>query len=193
MDTKRPSVVTIAAILLVVLALFVAGLGIAGQFGLLRGSRQFAAGQFRSRNFSFPNSGTNNGSPVGTLPNSQDGSGTTPTFRQPFGGGTGVTGLSRLVRLFRTITLGLDIVLLILAGLAAFGILKGKRWGVILAIVLAALIILLTIPGMLRIFSALVLVENLIRIALAAAVIVLLLLPVSRKAFAPVDDLDLDV
>jgi hypothetical protein len=54
------------------------------------------------------------------------------------------------------------------------------------------LLILLTIPGMLRIFSAVVLIENLARVLLALAVIVLLLLPASRRAFAPVDDLDLD-
>jgi hypothetical protein len=192
METKRPPVVTIAAILLVVLALFVAGLGIAGQFGLTRGNRQFAAGQLRSRNFTFPNGGTSNGSPFGSLPNGQSGTGVTPNFPRTFTGGTGVTGLARIIRLIQPIIIGLDIILLILAGVAAFGIFKGKRWGIVLAIVLAVLLILLTIPGMLRIFSAVVLIENLVRILLALAVIVLLLLPASRRAFAPVDDLDLD-
>jgi hypothetical protein len=192
MDTKRPPVVTIAAILLVVLALFVAGLGIAGQFGLTRGNRQFAAGQFRNRNFTFPNGGANNGSPIGNLPNGQNGTGTTPNFNRTFPGTTGATGITRLIRLIRPVTIGLDIVLLILAGVAAFAIFRGKRWGLILAIVLAVIILLLTIPGFIRIFSSIVLIENLARILLAVAVIVLLLLPASRKAFATVDDLNLD-
>ncbi len=192
MDTKRPPVVTIAAILLVVLALFVAGLGIAGQFGLTRGNRQFAAGQFRNRTFNNPNGGTNNGSPIGSLPNGQGNSGTNPNFSRTFTGGAGASGLGRLLSLLRPVTIGLDIIILILAGVAAFALFKGKRWGVVLSIILAVLILLLTIPSMIRIFSAVVLIENLARILLAVAVVVLLLLPASRKAFAPVDDLDLD-
>ncbi len=206
MDTKRPPVVTIAAILLVVLALFVAGLGIAGQFGLTRGPRQFAAGQFRNRTFNFPNGGTgtgnpigslpngqgNTGSPNGTIPNGQGDTGTTPNFSRSFPGGGGGSGLTRLFRLLRPVMIGVDIVLLVLAAVAAFGLIKGKRWGVVLSIILAVLVILLTIPSMIRIFSAVVLVENLARILLAVAVVVLLLLPASRKAFATVDDLDLD-
>ncbi len=191
MDTKRPPVVIIAAIVLVVLALFVAGLGIAGQFGLTRGNRQFTIGQFRNRSFALPNGGTSNGNPIGSLPNDQGGTGTTPNFTPRFTGGAGTTGLARLFRLLRPVTLGLDIAFLVLAGVAAFGIFKGKRWGVVLAIILAVLIALLTIPSMIRIFSAMVLIENLVRILLAVAVVVLLLLPASRKAFAPVDDLDM--
>jgi hypothetical protein len=68
---------------------------------------------------------------------------------------------------------------------------KNKRWGAILGIVLAILVILLTIPGMLRIFSAVVLIENLVRILLAVAVIVLLLLPTARKSYVPAHDSDL--
>ncbi len=204
MDTKRPPVVTIAAILLVVLALFVAGLGIAGQFGLTRGPRQFAADQFRNRTFNSPNGGTGNpigalpngqgntGSPNGTFPNGQGDTGTTPNFSRTFPGGGGGSGLTRLFRLLRPVMIGLDVVLLVLAAVAAFGLIKGKRWGVVLSIILAVLVILLTIPSMIRIFSIVVLVENLARILLAVAVVVLLLLPASRKAFATVDDLDLD-
>ncbi len=192
MDTKRPPVVTIAAIVLVVLALFVAGLGIAGQFGLTRGNRQFAAEQFRNRSFNFPNSGTNNGNPIGSLPNGQNNTGTTPNFPRTFNGRGGASGLGRLFSLLRPVTLGLDIVLLILAGVAAFALFKGKRWGVVLSIILAVLIILLTIPNMIRIFSVVTLIEDLVRILLAVAVVVLLLLPASRKAFAPVDDLAFD-
>ncbi len=178
MDTKRPSVVTIAAILLVILGLFVAGLGIANQLGLGRPTNAFAAGQFRNRFPNAQNGGTFNNNPIGTLPNGQTNQGTTRNFNRTFTGGTGLT---RLLRVFRTITLGLDIGILVLVGVAAFGLFTGKRWGQILAIVLAAIILLLTIPSLIRIFSAMVLVENLIRILLAVAVIVLLLLPTTRK------------
>jgi len=180
MDTKRPAVITIAAILLIVLSLFVAGLGIASQYGLLRGgfgSRQFVAGQFRNRNFTPPN-----GIPFNGFPNNQNNQGTTPNFspNRQFG-----SGISRLFRLIRPITLGFDITMLILSVVAAIGLFKSKRWGAIMAIVLAVLLILFAIPGMLRIFSAVVLIENVVRILLAIAVIVLLLLPVSRKSYLP--------
>ena len=140
MDTiKRPTVVTIAAILLIVLALFVAGLGIASQYGLLGrgfGNRQFAGGQFRNRSFNSQNGGTNNNGPIGTLPNDQNNQGTTPNFQgtapnfsRTFSGGTGLAGLLRLIQ---PVTIGLDIVILALSVVAAFGLFKGKRWGVIL-------------------------------------------------------------
>lgn len=180
MDTKRPSVVTIAAILLVVLALFVAGLGIASQIGLGRTDRAFAAGQFR-RNFNSQNGGQFNNNPFGTLPGGQTNQGTTPNFNPTFTGGS---GLARLLRVLRPITLGLDIALLILAGIAAFALFTGRRWGQILAIVVAVIILILTIPNLIRIFSTVVLIENLVRILLAAVVIVLLLLPSTRKTMA---------
>lgn len=190
MNAKRPTVVTIAAILLIVLSVFVAGLGIATQYGLLGrglGNRQFVAGQFRNRNFT-PQTGVpfNNGPSTG-FPNDQNNPGTTPNFtlRQQSG-----TGLTRLFRLIQPVTIGLDIVLLVLSVVAAIGLFKSKRWGAILAIVLAVLLILLAIPGLLRIFSAMVLIENLVRILLAVAVIVLLLLPTARHSYAAVQDND---
>ena len=185
---KRPAVVTIAAIVLIVLAIFVAGLGIANQFGVFGragfGNRVVLNGQTRNRNFipqnGFPSNGFNNNG------------GTTPYFTPNRTVGTGLTSLFRLIG---PITLGLDIAMLILAVIAVIGLFKVKRWAAILAIVLAVLLILITIPGMLRIFSAVTLVENLIRILLALAVIVLLLLPISRRSFATVteDDLEADL
>jgi hypothetical protein len=184
MDTKRPSVVTIAAILLLVLGLFVAGLGIANQFGLGGANRAFVAGQFRNRNFNPQGGGQFNNNPIGALPNDgQTNQGATPNFNRNFTGGTR-TGITGFLRVFRFVSLGLDIAILILAVVAAFGLIKGKRWGQILAIVIAAITLLLTIPNFIRIFSAIVLTENIIRILLAAAVIILLLLPTSRKTIA---------
>ncbi len=186
---KRPSVVTIAAILLIILSLFVAGLGVANQFGLLGrgfGNRQFVPGQFRNRTFTPPSGSQSNGFPQGAspqngVPNDQNGQGTTPNFTFNRGG---VTGIARIFRIIRPVTIALDIFLLMLSVVAAIGLFKTKRWAAIMAIVISALVILLTIPGMLRIFSSVILVENLVRILLAIAVIVLLLLPAARKSYA---------
>ena len=169
---------------MLVLSLFVAGLGAANQFGLLRrgfGTRQFVPGQLGNRNFTPPNGFTQNGSPQNGFPNDQNNSGTTPNFNpnRRFG-----TGIATLFRLIQPVLLGLDILMLILSVVAAIGLFKSKRWGAILAIVISILFILFTIPGMLRIFSPVVLIENLLRILLAVAVIVLLLLPPARKAYA---------
>ncbi len=188
MNTHRPAVVTIAAIILIILSLLVAGLGLARQFGLLGvgfGNRQLTAGQFRNRNFTPPNGFPNNGFSNNGLPNDPNNQGVTPNFtpNRQFG-----TGLTRLFRLIRPLTIVLDIILLVLAGLATFGLLKSKRWSATLAIVLAVLLFLLAIPGLIRVFSAILLIENLARMLLAVAVVVLLLLPSARQSYLPARD-----
>ena len=115
MNTQRPTVVTIAAILLIVLSLFVAGLGIARQYGLLGqgfGNRQFGAGQTPNRNFIPPNGFPSNRFPNNGFPNDQNNGGTTPNFNPNQQIGTGFVSLFRLIR---PLTIGLDIGLLILA------------------------------------------------------------------------------
>jgi hypothetical protein len=184
MDTKRPAVITIGAVLLLILSLLVAGLGVANQFGLLGrglGARQFVVGRSGNRNFSPQNGFPQNGFPQNGVPNDQNYQGTTPNFapNRQFG-----TGFNTLFRLIQPIMLGLDILLLILSVIATIGLFKSKRWGAILAIIISVLMILLTIPGMLRVFSSVLLIENLVRVLLAVAVIVLLLLPAARRAYA---------
>ncbi|OGN95349.1 MAG: hypothetical protein A2Z71_02665 [Chloroflexi bacterium RBG_13_50_21] len=185
MNTQRPAVVTIAAILLIVLSLFVAGLGIARQFGLLGvgfSNRQFLPGQFRNRNFTPPN-----GFPSTGFPNDQNNQGTTPNFTPNRQIGL---GFARLFHLIGPLIISLDIVLIALSAVAAIGLFKGKRWGAILAIVLAVLLFLLAIPGLFRVFSTIVLIENLVRMLLAVAVIVLLLLPSARRSYQPAPAVD---
>jgi magnesium-transporting ATPase (P-type) len=177
-SNKRPTVVTIAAILLIVLCLFVAGLGVANQFGLLGqgfGGRQFAGRIGQNRTFN-----PQGGFPQGGFQNDPNNPGTTPnrTFNRP-----AVTGFARIFQILRPITLALDIILFVLAVVAAIGLFKSKRWGTIMAIVISVLLILLTVPSMIRIFSTVTLAENLVRILLAVAVIVLLLLPSARKSY----------
>jgi hypothetical protein len=185
METTRPAVVTIAAILLIVLSIFVAGLGIASQYGLLGqgfGNRQFIAGQFQNRN-----SNPQGGFPQGGFPNDQNNQGATPRFNPNRQVGSGIF---RLFRLIRPVTIAMDIIVLVLAVVAAIGLFKSKRWGAVLGIIISIFLILISIPGMLRIFSPLVLVENLVRIILAIAVIVLLLLPSARKSYLPAREED---
>jgi len=182
-NTQRPVVVTIAGILLIVLTLFVAGFGIARQYGVLRvgvGNRQFLPGQFQSRNFNpqggFPSSG---------LPFDQNNPGTVPNFAPNRQVGVGLT---RLFSLIRPVLTGLNVILVVLGVVAAIGLFKIKRWGATLAIVLAVLLFLLAIPGLFRIFSVAILAESLVRMLLAIVVSVLLLLPSARKAFVSAQD-----
>ena len=97
---------------------------------------------------------------------------------------TGASGLARVFLILRPVTIALDIILLVLSVVAVIGLFKSKRWASILAIVVSVLVILLTIPSMIRIFSTVTLLENLIRILMAVAVIVLLLLPSARMSYA---------
>ena len=186
MNSKRPAVITIGAVLLLILSLLVTGLGLANQFGLGgRGiaGRQFVTGRLGNRSFTPQNGFPRNGFPQSGIPNDQNNQGPTRSFapNRQFG-----TGISTVFRLFGPIAIGLDILLLILSVVAVIGLFKTKRWGAILAIIISVLMILLAIPGMIRIFSPVVLIENLVRILLAIAVIVLLLLPASRRAYAGV-------
>jgi hypothetical protein len=196
---KRPTVVTIAAILLIVLSLFVAGLGIASQFGLLGrgfGAQQFIVRNGQNRNLNIPGGVPQGrfpqgGFPQGGFPNDQNNPGSTQNFTPNRQVGTGIF---RLFRLIQPVTIALDIILLVLSIIAAIGLFKTKRWAAILAIVLAGLVILLSLPGFIRIFAPIILVENLLRILMAAAVIVLLLLPSARKSFStPIADEPLEV
>jgi hypothetical protein len=167
MKTKRPAVITIAAILLLILSVFVAGLGIASQYGLLGqgfGGGVFVAGQVRNRNFNSQGGFPQGGFPQGGLPNDQNNPGGTQNFTPNRQAGVGLAGLFRLIQ---PATMVLDVILLVLAVVAAIGLFKSKRWGAVLGIILSVLLILLTIPGMLRIFSTLLLAENLTRIILA--------------------------
>jgi hypothetical protein len=186
MNIKRPAVITIGAVLLLILSLFVTGLGLANQLGLAGSGfagRRFVTGRIGNRNFTPQNGFPQNGFPQNGLPNDQNNQGTTPNFtpNRQFG-----TGFSTIFRLLRPITLVLDILLLIISVVAAIGLFKTKRWGAILAIIASVLMILLTIPGMIRIFSPVLLIESLARILLAVVVIVLVLLPVSRRAYSGV-------
>jgi len=183
MNSKRPVTLTIATIVLIVLVLFSSGLSLASNFGLLGSAYGFNNLQPGTRpdfgnGQSLDNSGANGGT-----------SQTNPNY-QNFQGRTG--GFNTLFRFIRIGTIGLYCTVLALGLLAAFGLWKQKKWAAILAIILSALILLASIPGFLRIFSWLIFSETLLKILLSLVVIILLLLPASRKAYSPSPALDLD-
>jgi heme A synthase len=178
---------------LIVLSLFVAGLGIANQYGLLGqgfGNQPFGAGQIRNRDFNpqggFPQGGfPQGGFPQGGFPNDQNNQGTTPNFAPNQQSGVGI---ARIFRLIRPVTIVFNVLVLVLAVVAAIGLFKSRRWAATLAIVLSILMLLGSFPGLLRIFSPVMLIENVVRMILAVAVIVLLLLPSARNSYQPVKD-----
>jgi len=205
MNPKRPVTLIIATIVLIVLVLFSSGLTLASNFGLLGST--FGADGLAGRRFmpgsgsgNLPGDGFNNLQP-GTRPDFGNGqpldnsgsnggtSQTNPNY-QNFQGRTG--GINTLSRIIRIATIGLYSAVLILGLLAAFGLWKQKKWAAILAIILSALILLLSIPDLLRIFSWLILGETFLKVLLSLAVIILLLLPASRRAYSPAPALDLD-
>jgi len=201
MNTKRPAILTIAIICLVLLVLFSSGLSLARNFGLLGtsfGAPGFPFGSMMRGQGNFPQGGflPSGDLPDGTFqrpgnfdPNNPD-TQVNPTTRT-FQGGTGAT--SGLFRILSFTTTGLNIAALVLGLLAAFGLWKQKKWGAVLAIIVSVLILLTSFSGLLRFFSLLVFGEALFKVLLALAVIILLLLPASRKAYAPPADLDLDL
>jgi hypothetical protein len=202
MNTKRPAILTIATVCLVVLVLISSGLALARNFGLMGtnfGPAGFPNGTMMRGQGNFPQGGfqgSGNRPGDGTFqlpgnfdpnnPNAQVNPGT-----RPFQGRTGTTfGLFRILSFATT---GVNIVALVLGLLAAFGLWKQKKWGAVLAIIVAVLILLTSFSGLLRFFSLLIFGEALLKVLLALAVIVLLLLPAARKAYAPPEDLDLDL
>jgi hypothetical protein len=177
MKTQRPAVIYIAAVLLIILTLMVGGFGLARRYGLLQGTAFSGRNGLRS---GFPGRGTfpQGGFPNGGFNNSQNGQ--TPNFNSA---NPNRAVMVRLLRLFNTISTVVNIGAIVLAVIAAIGLFMKKRWGAVLGIILAVILLLLGIPGILRSFSTLAFVESTVRIVLAIAVIVLLLLPQARKAY----------
>jgi hypothetical protein len=178
MNTKRPLLLTIAAACLVVLVLFSAGLSLGRSFGVLGagpGTRSFTS-RGGNRNFQPGNP------PSGNFPRGNFPQGNFPQGGQTFQRSSSFSGLFQVIR---WLGVSLNAIVLVLGILAAVGIWLQKKWGAILAIVLAALLLLSNLVGLFRFFSLLTFAEALLKVLLAAAVIVLLLLPVSRRAYAP--------
>ena len=208
---KRPLTLTFAAVFMLVLALLVGGFAAARQFGLLQGALgmgrpgTLVVGGEMPRNFEgrapgemprFEQGGQGfivpgeEGQPG---PQVMPGDGSGPTIRR-FGNGEGgrVRSIGRFPMLAQFGFLqnwpGIGLGLLGLA--AAFLLWRSSRWGIILSIVLSLLIVLVSIPGLLTlpvlfIFPAAALwnvLPSLLQLLLALTVLVLVLLPASRRA-----------
>jgi hypothetical protein len=197
--TLNPKMLTIAAILLIVLALlFLASplLGLNG--GFQRGTnsqRQFNAQNFpggaRGAN-GFPTlvpgqtlPGGSNGFP-GTGNGSQNQGGTNLPGRQ-FGNGTGLLGFGLLRGVASTIVYG---VALLISLAAAIGMLSVKRWGKVLGIVIAVIYTVLAVisflPTLLFIrfigSNPLNLILSVLHVVLAIAVIVFASIPAKKES-----------
>lgn len=71
--------------------------------------------------------------------------------------------------------------LVIVCGLIAFGGLwTWKRWGIVMAVVTSVIVIVMSVMMLFGMVSTVVLVESIIRIVIALAVVVLVLLPKSK-------------
>jgi hypothetical protein len=209
LNTKHPVVLTIAMICLIVLVLFSSGLALARNFGILgmgqgvvgfTGGRQViigGQGNFPSGGFNRQQPGDLPGNGTGQLPGNFDPNNPTipdnSNFQRIQGQAGDVPGIAGILR---WVTAGLYIAALLLGLLAAFGLWKQKKWAAVLAIILATVLFMVSLAGftsLLRFFSLLVLGEGLLKVLLALAVIILLLLPAARQTYAPHLDADLDL
>lgn len=78
----------------------------------------------------------------------------------------------------------LSLIIGVLGLATAWGIWQGKRWGVISTLVLRVLDILGTVPGIFFAPSLVLQIVCVVAVALSVGVIVLLLLPASRRIYA---------
>lgn len=110
--------------------------------------------------------------------------GQVPQFdRQRQGGqARGGWGMLRFNGILADVLYALEIAL---GNAAIIGLWLSKRWGSILAIILAALVLIVTLPGLLQMTAVALVVENVLKVLLSVGIMVLVLLPGSRLAAEP--------
>jgi hypothetical protein len=180
MFKNKPVTLLIASGLMIVLVVLV---GILPLFGRIRGFGMNPGRQFNGQRGQFQRN-----LPDGaTLPNSGippqgftrgDGTSTQGGFTgaMPSGNmGVKIFQLMRGVQIVGGILLGL------LGILSIVGMWLNKKWGRVWAVVTSILIFLITIPNLLRGMFGLSMVETLVKVTFAVAIIVLCLLPKSRQ------------
>ena len=174
MNSKGSKILTASSIGLILLVLIGAGWSLATNLGWVNagfGGNPIAGGRMGS------------GLPRGSF---EDGSFQPPeNFQGRTGNFSRTDGLTGVFGVVRWLGMGLNLAGLLIGAVAVIGIHKRKKWGVVLAIVLAALIGLTSLFGLFRFAVTLSYAQSLIKVALAVAVVVLLLLPSARKAFNP--------
>jgi len=180
----RPVTLVVAAVLLLLLILVYAVLPLTGlERVLLRGGVQRASrGQFQG-NFNLDDlPGGQNFTP-GNLPQGQNfdqsNPGTNPDFTGPrqFNANSGLNAVLRILTnvLYWTVTA--------LGFLAIVGLWLKKRWGILLAVFLAVVAFAFTVTSMFRpMLNAFTIATNVSTLLLSVGVVVMSLLPQTRKA-----------
>jgi hypothetical protein len=180
---KRPITISLAAFFVLALLLISAVWPLVGGDQLL-GLNRGGTGRTMPQGGLVPQ-GTPSGD-QGNIP--QDGQGQNPAGLGNFSGNGGQpqmngsnfpnqNGTMQFTRILQYVLYALVIVL----GLIAFGGLWAwKRWGMVMAIITAAVVLIMTITGLFRAFSTIVLIEDIVKILLAIAEAVLVLLPKSK-------------
>lgn len=191
---KRPGTVTFAAILVVVLLLISAVWPLVGGDELLRFGNSGQPGGILP-------SGPLGNLPAGTPPSSdgtvqlgtpQPGTGGAPKGMQGQPGIGGApdngmqsnssqvpsgSGLMSIMRILQYVLYALVIV----CGLIAFGGLwTWRRWGSVMAVVTSVIVTVMSVVSLFGMFSTVVLIESIVRMLIALAVVALVLMPGSR-------------
>ncbi len=189
---KRPVTLTIAAVLVLVLILLSSVWPVVGGDRLLGRSTTSARFSGRFTNGNLPSGGFQQGTPSGNFPqgtpsgslndnqsglgqNGQNGSGN--GANQSFQPGTGMRGTRGGMMRGGALQYVLYAVEFLLGLAAIVGLWLSKRWGIVLAIITSAIVLIATLPGMFRFFSAASLIESLLKIVLAIGIIVLVAIP----------------
>ena len=187
MFKNKPITLLIAAGLMVililvagVLPLFSGGRGI----GMNPGGRMGNRGSFDPNNLPegfTPPDGAN--LPNGGAPSQGFTQGDGTNFRGNFAGGTGNSTMNmKLLQLIRGFGMGVGILMALLGILSIVGILLSKKWGRVWAIIASFLALTITLPSLFQRMVGLTLIENLTRVTIAIAIVVLCFLPKSRQA-----------
>lgn len=178
---KRPITLIIAAVLVLVMVLLSAVWPLVGGNQLL-GMPTGGGNRSGGVNGRIPN-----GTFQGNLPQNGQSQGNSSINGSQTGTRTGGSiNQSGLMQLTRILQYGLYAVIIILGLIAFGGLWTWKRWGIVMAIITAAVVLIATIPGMFRFFSIVTLIENILKVLLAIAVIVLVVLPKSKPIQATV-------
>lgn len=181
----RPLTLVLAAVLLLLLVLVYAVLPLTGlERTFFRGGTGFTRFQGNFNPNNVPNG--QNFTP-GNLPQGQDQGRFNQGSNQNFNGTRQFnpnSGLNRVVRILNNI---LHWTVIVLGILALVGLWLKKRWGIVLSIILSVVAFAFTLPSLFRpSFNTFTIVTNIAIVLFSVGVVVLSLLPQSRKATAAV-------
>lgn len=172
----RPVTLIIAAVLLLLLIVVYAVFPLVGVQRTLggEGAQGFNRGQFQ-QNFDQGNL------PQGGQPFNQSNPNGSGTATRTFNANSG------LVNVFRVLTNVLHWAVIALGVMAIVGLWLKKRWGIVWAIILSVIAFASTVPSLFRpMFGTFAVIQNIAIVLLSLGVIVLSLLPQTRKATAAV-------